>query len=72
MPIPRRSSLQVALDRLNELKRLEKQKKALEKDAADISNPFHFAAIAAVAKIAIAIATIVRAIRRHRPKKKGG
>ena len=59
----RRTSLQVATDRLAELKRLEKLKVALEKDAAQVQHPFHWAAVVAVAKVAAKIATIVSLIR---------
>ena len=66
----RRSSLQVQLDNIKRLKALEKQKAELEKVAADTSKPIHLAAIVAVAKIALQIATIVRAIKRLTRRKR--
>lgn len=66
----RRTSLQVQLDNITKLRALEKQKAGLEKIAADTSKPIHLAAILAVAKVALQIATIVRAIKRLTRRKK--
>ena len=66
----RRSSLQVYLDFMARLKVLEKQRKSLEKDAADTASPFHWAALKAIAEIAIMIASIIRQLKRPKRKKK--
>ncbi len=58
------------MDYLAKLKALEKQRKALEKDAANIDSPFHWAALKAIAEIALTIASIVRRLKRPKRKKK--
>ncbi len=70
MGMLRRSSLQVYMDFMARLKALEKQRKGLEKDAADVSSPIHWAAIKAIAAIALQIAAIVRQLKRPKRKKK--
>jgi len=70
MGMLRRSSLQVYMDYMARLKALEKQRKVLEKDAADVTSPIHWAAIKAIAQIALAIAAIVRQLRRPKRKKR--
>jgi len=63
MPKTRRTRLEVAMDYLEELKTLEAERARLEPIAKDTSNPVHWAALLAIARIAAKIATIVAAIK---------
>jgi len=65
----RRSSLQVYMDYMAELKALENQRRGLEADAANVDSPVHWAAIKAIAEIALAIAAIVRKLKRRKRKR---
>lgn len=65
----RRSSLEVAEAQIAKLNELEKKKARYEKLAADTSKPIHWAAIKAVAAIAIQIASIVKALKRRKKRK---
>jgi len=67
----RRTSLEVTLDELSNLERLEKLKakyeKELEKNA---GKPIHWALIKAVAEVTAMIVSIVRAIKRRSKKRR--
>ena len=65
----RRSSLEVAEERIAKLKSLEAKKAKLEKDyQANIDKPIHLAIAKAIIEVTAMIASIVRLIKRKRRK----
>lgn len=65
----RRTSLQVALDAIAELKKLETLRDKLIKEREAQTNPISFATGLAIVRIGIQIAGIVIALRRRKKKK---
>ena len=66
----RRSSLQVALDRVAELEKLEKQKAVMEKKLKTATNPISLALVVGIAKLGLTIAAIGNAIKRSKKRRK--